>query len=403
MAATDHADPDSTPANNNPAEDDRAAQTITPQSVTGATIIIVNGDGPGEGFNDGTPVSPVGGNPGTTLGAQRLNAFQAAADIWGGLINSDIDIHVLAKFDPLTCSSFSAVLGSAGPTTVDRDFPGAPVPDTWYPAALANTLSGRDGNGSQQEIRATFNSSIDNNNNCLSNKNWYYGLDGNAGSNIDLVTVLLHEFGHGLGFLTLVNGPTGQKFMGRDDIYMRNLEDHSTGKRWHQMSDTERRISAVDGNDLHWLGESVRGGSGHLSAGVNAQGHVQMFAPNPYQSGSSVSHFNTTLSPNELMEPFNTGVIHDPKLAVNLMTDIGWPTEPKADLSLSLTASDPQPDPGETITLSLTVVNGGPGRAGGIEVTRYAATGLTLLSQDRAAGKHHREQAPNVQFHAVSP
>ena len=32
-----------------------------------ANFVIVNGDGAGEGLNDPTPVSPVGGNTGTTL------------------------------------------------------------------------------------------------------------------------------------------------------------------------------------------------------------------------------------------------------------------------------------------------------------------------------------------------
>jgi hypothetical protein len=47
-----------------------------------ATIVVDNNDGAGEGFNDTTSVSPVGGNSGTTLGAQRLNAFTHAANLW---------------------------------------------------------------------------------------------------------------------------------------------------------------------------------------------------------------------------------------------------------------------------------------------------------------------------------
>ena len=38
------------------------------------TITILNADSPGVGFNDPTAVAPVGNNPGTTLGQQRLNA-----------------------------------------------------------------------------------------------------------------------------------------------------------------------------------------------------------------------------------------------------------------------------------------------------------------------------------------
>ena len=63
-------------------------------AVQAATFTIVNNDGAGEGFNDPTAAAPVGGNTGTTIGAQRLIAFQAAADIWGGLLSSAVTIRV---------------------------------------------------------------------------------------------------------------------------------------------------------------------------------------------------------------------------------------------------------------------------------------------------------------------
>src|SRR5437762_10183447 len=93
-----------------------------------ATITIINLDGPGEGFNDPTPAAPVGGNPGTTVGAQRLYVFQQAARIWGGILPSSVEIRARAKFDPLLCTTNSAILGSGGPATIWRDFAGALVP-----------------------------------------------------------------------------------------------------------------------------------------------------------------------------------------------------------------------------------------------------------------------------------
>ena len=57
-------------------------------TVNAATITIVNQDGLNEGFNDPTPAAPVGGNNGATIGQQRLNVFQEAADIWGALLPS---------------------------------------------------------------------------------------------------------------------------------------------------------------------------------------------------------------------------------------------------------------------------------------------------------------------------
>src|SRR2546425_3829690 len=173
-----------------------------------ATIAILNNDSVGVGFNDTTPVAPVGGNPGTTLGQQRLNAFQAAANIWGATLTSGSTITIRASWAPLSCSANSGVLGSAGAVTVWSDFPGATFPGTWYSAALANKLAGSDLDSSDPEINAQFNVNLGNSG-CLTGTHFYLGLDNNHGTDIDLVTVLLHEFGHGLGFQTFTNANTG--------------------------------------------------------------------------------------------------------------------------------------------------------------------------------------------------
>src|SRR5262245_57132909 len=113
------------------------AVMLTPGAIVrlaqAATVTVVNLDGPGEGFNDATPASPVGGNPGVTIGAQRLIAFQFAADLWGASLNSPVEVRVDAEFDPLPCNASSATLGEAGPMFVFSDFVGAPVANTWFP------------------------------------------------------------------------------------------------------------------------------------------------------------------------------------------------------------------------------------------------------------------------------
>src|SRR5215510_10522064 len=73
-----------------------------------ATIVIVNVNAPGVGFNDPTPAAPVGGNPGTTVGQQRLNAFQFAANIWGSTLTSPVTIYIQAAFTSLTCTPTAA-------------------------------------------------------------------------------------------------------------------------------------------------------------------------------------------------------------------------------------------------------------------------------------------------------
>jgi hypothetical protein len=221
--------------------------------VRAATITIINNDGADEGFNDSAPVAPIGGNPGTTLGAQRLYVFNYAASIWGSILPSTVTIQVLAQFNPQACDATSGILGSAGARSVDSDFPGAEYPSTWYHQALANKLSGTDQDPGLEDVNATFNSDVDNST-CLGTSDWYYGLDGNEGSDIELLPVVLHELAHGLGFSTFVNSSTGLLLSGQPDIYSRFLYDTTVGLHWSGMNNTQRRNSAVNTGNLVWDG-----------------------------------------------------------------------------------------------------------------------------------------------------
>jgi hypothetical protein len=290
------------------------------------TITIMNANTGVLGFNDPTPAVPVAGNPGTTLGQQRLNVFIAAAAYWSNRLSSTVPITVSAQMTPLSCSAQSALLGQAGPANFFSDFTNAPGvrPATWYPSALANTLAGSDVDPSAEEIDAQFSTNLDNNPACLGGIHWDYSIGGTAPAHtLPFYQTVLHELGHGLGFLTIVDLTTGALAQGQDDIFELFLEDHSTGKTWGQMTNNERVVSAKDTGDLHWVGPHVVAASSVLSAGRHPSGHVLMYAPSTLQSGSSVSHWDTTLTPDELLEPFATPNPHD-LLTTHLLNDIGW-------------------------------------------------------------------------------
>jgi hypothetical protein len=221
------------------------------------TITIVNTDEAGVGFNDPTPATPVGGNPGTTVGQQRLNVFQRAASIWGGLLPGTVTIEVDASFAPLTCTSTSAVLGSAGATQIFRDFPEAPVAGHWYGFAQTNALTNSDYDPTSAEIQAQFNGNLGQPG-CLDGRFFYYGYDGNEGTNIDLLAVLLHELAHGLGFQTYTSGSSGSFTAGYPSIWDKFLLDSFTGLHWDEMTSAlQRKTSAVNGGRLVWDGRSV--------------------------------------------------------------------------------------------------------------------------------------------------
>jgi hypothetical protein len=233
-----------------------ALATVPFHAHASATIVIQNANDPGVGFNDPTPAQPVGGNPGTTVGQQRLIAFKYAAFVWGMAIDSNqTTILISAKFESLTCSADTGILGSASPAYVEAG--SFPLTNYWYPAALGNSLSRADQQPGQPAINTHFNSDIGGTN-CLTGDSWYYGLDGNVQSTqLDLVAIALHEFAHGLGFFTTTDGSTGALFNSRSSVFDHYLLDNSANRHWDQMTDAQRMASAINTRKLVWDGQNA--------------------------------------------------------------------------------------------------------------------------------------------------
>jgi len=291
-------------------------------SADAATIRIQNGDQPGEGFNDPTAFTPIGGNPATTLGAARLNVFNEAARIWGQLLADSVTITVTANFDPLTCDNTTGTLGQAGPDSVYLRN------NAWYPGPLFGALTNR---SSLATISATFNSTVGSSG-CLGGHPFYYGFDHNYSRSAfaaDLLEVVLHELGHGLGFISFVKATgSGIADTGGTDhigIFDQFVFDETQGRFWSAMSAAERATSALNNGNLVWNGANVNNQLGILTAGKTSGQHVRLYAPATWDDGSSVSHWDTTATPNLLMEPFATGSTKGyTDLTTCVLYDIGW-------------------------------------------------------------------------------
>jgi hypothetical protein len=227
-------------------------------SASAANIVIVNSDPSGTGLNDPTPVTPVGGNAGTTLGQQRLIVFQQAASIWGGLLTSSVTIRVSASFAPLLpCNQNTGILGSTSANDTYFNFPGAPIQNTSYVTALANKLAGmnNDPTNTQVDMTAQFNSNLGQGG-CLTGTSFYLGLDNNHGTNINFLTVALHEFAHGLGFVSLAS-QSGAFLGGIPAIFDRFIYDDTQGQTWDKLTSGQRAASAVNTGNLTWSGTAA--------------------------------------------------------------------------------------------------------------------------------------------------
>ncbi|MCR5888314.1 T9SS type A sorting domain-containing protein [Hymenobacter sp. J193] len=250
--------------------------------------------------------------------ADAKAAFQFAVDIWASQLKSEVPIHISATWTRLG----SGVLGSARPSTFYRNVSGAPQANVWYPIALAEKLAGEELNGpTEADIEASFNSTF----------NWYLRTDGKtpAGKH-DLVSVVLHELGHGLGFVDAMNktGSTGsQGFSGLPVVYDTFVEN-ATGQR---LTNT-----AIFPNPSTALGSqitSVRGlyFNSPRAVAVNNNTRPALYAPRTFEPGSSIAHLDegTYLEgdQNSLMTPQigAAEAIHAPgPIMLRMFDDMGW-------------------------------------------------------------------------------
>ncbi len=255
-----------------------------------------------------------------------INPFEKAVTIWEKYLVSPQIIRITANWNSLGVG----VLAETGASKIYKNLGGLPQMNTWYPSALAEALTNRNLNSAEADITVSLNSNI----------NWYEGLDGNPQSGeYDLVSILLHEIAHGLGFsssMNIVNNAQGKygqvgvpyifdTFMvdaGRNRLINANL--------YGNPSINLKQV--LTSNEVYF----------YLPLPKFLNSPPQLYAPNPFRAGSSFSHLDEGIypagNPNSLMSPNikTAEVIQKPgEVLLNCLKTMGWGINIVIDNSLA--------------------------------------------------------------------
>ena len=285
----------------------------------------------------------------TTWPANAKIAFTYAANLWGSLLSSAVPIVI----DACWATNLPAeVLGHSGTLSYRANFQNAPLANTWYPIALANSLYGTDIEPAQADIYIAYSSTFD----------WYFGTDGNTPpGKYDFVSVVLHEIAHGLGFSGSMwygiecggwnYGCWGDINYGYPDAYdrfMQNGSGNSLIDTAFYPNPSSALGSQLTSNNLYFNGN-------HAKA-ANGGSRPKMYAPSPWMAGSSYAHLDYETyknTPHRLMVyAISAGAsIHYPgSITLGILQDLGWslPTVPSTSkIYLPITLKPQQgPDAG---------------------------------------------------------
>jgi len=246
-------------------------------------------------------------------------AFIRATKIWSYLFPSPVPIDVEAYWSPLE----PGILGSARPGGARgggyfQDFAGAPEKKLWYPAALANALNRdkKDLDDINPEITARFNS------NSLY-VSWYFGQDAKPGARqYDFVTAVLHELGHGLGFISQETYNDRLKtFSNNNPTIFSGFVANGLDRRLSDIPNTDTGFPSYVTSDLYWIGENGKA--------ANQNSRIKLFTPSEYKSGSSISHLDDGLYPKTAADGLMSSsisiqqAIHDPgPIALAMLEDM---------------------------------------------------------------------------------
>jgi hypothetical protein len=252
----------------------------------------------------------------TDVPAWGKTVVNYAASILESILPPDTKITAIVSAGSMT----SGVLASSGTGGfADGREIDALYPDAYYPMALAEKIYGEQLNHKMSgDVYININTDV----------NWYVDTVGNTPiTQYDLVTVIIHEFIHGLGFFDSMYADASSGSWGVDSrplIYDNFVENINGNKLIDTMlfpNPSPELKEQITSGEIYFNGPLLRShNSGKL---------VRLYAPSTYDAGSSISHLDedSTANIDALMTPFidRGEAIHDPGLLImSMLGDMGW-------------------------------------------------------------------------------
>lgn len=246
-------------------------------------------------------------------------AVERAASILKSMLPADAKITILVTWDKIPTAGVlaqSSATGFAIGWGID-----ALNPTAVYPAALAEKIAGESLNDDQLgDISLTINNTV----------NWYLGTDGKpTAQKYDLVTVVLHEICHGLGFFDSMDASGTLGWYGFNsfptiyDTFIENLAGNRLTDTLKFANNSANLRTQLIGGQLYFNGPLIK----KYTSGSRAK----LWAPAKWDAGSSISHLDEdttfTATVNSLMTPYinKEEAIHNPgKYTYSILGDLGW-------------------------------------------------------------------------------
>ena len=241
-------------------------------------------------------------------------SIEYAVSVWEQYIFSDVPIVIEFSWRELA----SNVNAFARPTEIFQNLSGLPFSNLGYPVCLAEKFVKQNLNSNSPDIEIVINSTL----------SWHLdSVSPPSPQTRDLITIVLHEIAHGLGFIGNLVFKNGSISIDNIPLLFDSYMYYTDSIQFLSLLQNpqvsqDSILGAATSKNLIWKGPYAKAFLGY---------YPPLYAPTSFNHGSTFYHFDEDFYPagtvNALMTPriASQEYIHDPGIAtIAVLADIGW-------------------------------------------------------------------------------